>query len=142
MSGCDFGKIGSKETGWAGLIVGGGLFLLGGAAIAYWTGRSNQGRRLYPQMKGWYEARMKSLLVEWNRELSGLRKRAATATLTARTHLYRQIELLEGKLNQLESLLRELRHTSESGWPQLRRVVEKSFEDIRTTFKELHTKFH
>ncbi len=140
MTKFEFNKTGASATLIGGLILGGGLLALGAAALACWSGRHTKGRRLFPEMKGWYEGRMKSLLIEWNRELHSLRKKATTATLSTRTHLYRQIELLEGKLGQMESLLRELRHTSETGWPKFRRIVEKSFEDIRTTFKDLQTK--
>ncbi len=142
MAECGMQKIRGCGQVWSAVLVGGGLLAVAGAAAVFWTGRAKKGRLLFPEMQGWYETRMKSRLEEWHRELHNLRQRAAGATLSARTQLYRQIELLEGKLNQLESLLRELRHTSETGWPRFRRIVEKSFEDIRTTFKDLQTKFH
>jgi hypothetical protein len=86
-------------------------------------------------MSGYFN-NMKDSLKEWGIEIDTLRARADKASAGVRTELYRQIEVLRGKQQEVSTRLQHLMDATGPAWHDFARGIERAVRDLRSSVEK------
>lgn len=88
-----------------------------------------------------YVQKMQAHLQEWMAEVDRFKATAAKAGADSQQEMERQIQALEGKINEGQAKLAELRDTSEEAWKDVKGGLDSAWEDLKTGFSDAAAKF-
>jgi len=88
-----------------------------------------------------YQQKKQAQLDEWEAEVDKLKAKASGASADAQLELNKEIEELEGKIEQGKAKLAELADTSEDAWGSIKESVESAWDSMKSSFSEAAAKF-
>lgn len=91
--------------------------------------------------KDLYQQKMQARLDEWNAELDKLRAQASRASAERKQQLKKEIEALEGKIDDGKKWLDELAEASEDAWDSIKKGMDSAWDSIRSSFSDATSKF-
>jgi hypothetical protein len=92
------------------------------------------------QKRARFEADMRKRLAQLERELSGLKKRAAKLTAEGRKELSEKIAQLESEHQDLSKELSKLKESGQSAWEKLRAGFEGAVDELGKRVDNLFSK--
>lgn len=84
-----------------------------------------------------YQQKKQAQLNEWKAEVDKLKAKASGASADAQLELNKQIEALEGKIEEGKTKLAEIADASEDAWESIKEGVESAWESMKSAFSEL-----
>ena len=78
---------------------------------------------------------------EWKAEVDKLKAKASGASTDAQMELNKQIEALEGKIEEGKTKLAEIADASEDSWESIKDGVESAWDSMKSAFSEAVDKF-
>ena len=84
-----------------------------------------------------YRQKKQAQLDEWKAEVDKLKARASGASADAQLKLNKQVESLEGKIDEGKTKLAEIADASEDAWESIKEGVESAWDSIRSAFSEV-----
>lgn len=78
---------------------------------------------------------------EWKAEVDKLKAKASGASAHAQLELNKQIEALEGKIEEGKTKLAEIADASEDAWESIKDGVESAWDSMKSAFREVVDKF-
>ncbi len=88
-----------------------------------------------------YQQKKQAQLDEWEAEVDKLKAKASGASADAQLELNKEIEELEGKIEQGKSKLAELADASEGAWGSIKEGVESAWDSMKSSFRDATAKF-
>ena len=88
-----------------------------------------------------YQQKKQAQLGEWKAEVDKLKAKAAGASADVQMDLNKQIEALEGKIEQGKAKLAEIAEASDDTWESIKDGVESAWDSMKSAFKEAAAKF-
>jgi chromosome segregation ATPase len=88
-----------------------------------------------------YQQKVEAQLDEWKAEVDRLRAKAAGASADRQLEMNRQIEDLEGRIEDGQAKLAELADTSEDAWESIKDGFESAWDSLRAAFDDAASKF-
>ena len=88
-----------------------------------------------------YQQKKQAQLDEWTAEVENLKAKASGASSDAQMDLNKQIEALEGKIEEGETKLAEIADASGDAWESIKDGVESAWDSIKTAFSDAAAKF-
>lgn len=88
-----------------------------------------------------YQQKVKAQLDEWKAEVDRLRAKASGASADRQLKMNRQIEELEGQIEDGRAKLAELADTSEEAWETIKDGFESAWDSLRSAFDDAVSKF-
>ena len=88
-----------------------------------------------------YQQKKQAQLDEWKAEVDKLKAKASGASADAQLKLNKQIEALEGKIEEGKIKLAEITDAGEEAWESIKEGVESAWDSIRSAFSEAAAKF-
>ncbi len=88
-----------------------------------------------------YQQKMQAQLDEWSAEVDKLKAKASGASADAQLKLNKEIEELEGKIEQGKANLAEIADTSEDAWGSIKKGVESAWDSMKSSFSDAAAKF-
>lgn len=88
-----------------------------------------------------YQQKKQAQLDEWQAEVDKLKAQASGASADAQMELNKQIEALEGKIEEGKTKLAEIADASEDAWESIKDGVESAWHSIKSAFSEAADKF-
>lgn len=89
-----------------------------------------------------YQQKKQAQLDEWKAEVNKLKAKASGASADAQLGLNKQIEALEGKVEEGQTKLAEVANASEEAWESIKEGVESAWDSMRSAFSEAAAKFN
>lgn len=83
-----------------------------------------------------YQQKKQAQLDEWKAEVDKLRAKASGANADAQMELNKQIEALEGKIEEGKTKLAEIADAGEDAWESIKDGAESSWESIKSAFSK------
>jgi len=88
-----------------------------------------------------YRQKKQAQLDEWKAEVDKLKAKASGASADAQMELNKQIEALEGKIEEGKAKLAEIADAGEDTWESIKDSVESAWDSMKTAFSEAVNKF-
>ncbi|MEX1994173.1 MAG: hypothetical protein WD929_05880 [Steroidobacteraceae bacterium] len=88
-----------------------------------------------------YQQKKQAQLDEWKAVVDKLKAQASGASADAQMELNKQIEALEGKIEEGKTKLAEIADASEDAWESIRDGVESAWDSMKSAFSEAVDKF-
>jgi len=88
-----------------------------------------------------YQQKKQAQLDEWKAEVDKLKARTSGASADAQLELNKQIEALEGKIEEGKTKLAEIADASEDAWESMKEGVESAWESMKSAFSDAAAKF-
>ena len=88
-----------------------------------------------------YQQKKQAQLDEWKAEIDKLKAKASGASADAQIKLNKQIEALEGKIEEGKAKLAEIAEAGEDAWESIKDGVESAWDSMRSAFSEAVEKF-
>ena len=88
-----------------------------------------------------YQQKKQAQLDEWKAEVDKLKAQASGASADAQLELNKQIEALEGKIEEGKTKLAEIADASEDAWESIKEGVESAWDSIKSAFSDAAAKF-
>ena len=88
-----------------------------------------------------YQQKKQAQLDEWKAEVDKLKAKASGASADAQLELNKQIETLEGKLEEGKTKLAEIAGASEDAWESIKEGVESAWDSMKSAFSDAAAKF-
>ncbi len=84
-----------------------------------------------------YQKKMEAQLREWNAKLDQLQARADRKAAEGKIEVYRQIDHLKGKRDELAAKVKELADAGEGSWEGLKATISETAEKFKYTLDDL-----
>jgi predicted nucleic acid-binding Zn-ribbon protein len=88
-----------------------------------------------------YQQKKQAQLDEWKAEVDKFKAKASGASADAQLELNKQIEALEGKIQEGKTMLAEIATASENAWESVKEGVESAWESMKSAFSDAAAKF-
>lgn len=88
-----------------------------------------------------YQQKKQAQLDERKAEVDKLKAKASGASADAQLELNKQIEALEGKLEEGKTKLAEIADASEDTWESIKEGVESAWDSMKSAFSDAAAKF-
>ncbi|WP_300464546.1 coiled coil domain-containing protein [Desulfobacula sp.] len=88
-----------------------------------------------------FQQKKQAQLDKWKAEVNKFKARASGASADAQLGLNKQIEVLEGKIEEGKTKLAEIRVASEDSWESIKEGVETAWDSMRSAFSGAAAKF-
>jgi len=88
-----------------------------------------------------YQQKRQAQLDEWEAEVDKLKARASGASADAQLELNKQIDGLEGKIEQGKAKLAEIEGASEDAWESIKEGVDGAWDSMKSAFSDAAAKF-
>jgi len=88
-----------------------------------------------------YQQKKQDQLDEWKAEVDKLKAKASGASADTQMELNKQIEALEGKIEEGQSKLAEIADASEDAWESIKDGVESAWDSMKSAFSDAAAKF-
>ena len=88
-----------------------------------------------------YQKRIESHLKNWKAKLDQLKARVDQTEAEVKTKYHEQIEMLQGKREEVEKKLEELKDAGEGAWDNVKSGVEFAWNELRRTATNTVSKF-
>lgn len=88
-----------------------------------------------------FQQKKQAQLDEWKAEVNKFKAKASGASADAQLELNKQIEALEGKIEEGKTKLAEIRVASEDSWESIKEGVESAWDSMRSAFSGAAAKF-
>jgi chromosome segregation ATPase len=83
-----------------------------------------------------YQQKKQAQLDEWKADVDRLKAKAAGASADAQLELKKQIDVMEGKLEEGRTRLAELAGASEDAWGSIKDGMDSAWDSMRSAFGE------
>lgn len=83
-----------------------------------------------------YQQKKQAQLDEWKAEVDKLKAKASGASADAQLELNKEIEVLEGKIEEGKTKLSEIADASEDAWESIKDGVDSVFSEVAAKFKK------
>ncbi len=90
--------------------------------------------------KALYQQKQKAQLNEWKAEVDKLKAKASKASAEAQLEFNKQINAIEGKLDEGRAKLAELADASGDAWDSLKDGVDSAWTSLKTGVREASAK--
>lgn len=91
--------------------------------------------------KDLYQQKKQAQLDEWKAEVDKLKAKASEASADAQLELNKQIEALEGKIEEGQTKLAEIASAGEDAWESIKDGVESAWDSMKSAFSDAVAKF-
>ena len=88
-----------------------------------------------------YRQKKQAQLDQWNAEVDKLKAEASEASADAQLELNREIEALDGKIEQGKAKFAELAEASDDAWASIKDGVESAWDSMKSAFSDAAAKF-
>ena len=88
-----------------------------------------------------YQQKKQAQLDEWKAEVDKLKAQASGASADAQLELNKQIEALEGKVEEGKTKLAKIADASEDAWESMKEGVESAWDSMKSAFSDAAAKF-
>lgn len=88
-----------------------------------------------------YQQKKQAQLDEWKAEVDKLKAKASGASADAQLEWNRQIEALEGKIENGKAKLAEVADASEDAWESIKDGAESAWDSMKSAFSDAAAKF-
>lgn len=88
-----------------------------------------------------YQQKKQAQLDEWKAEVDKLKAKASGASADAQLELNKEIEALEGKIEEGKTKLAEVADASEDAWESIKDGVESAWDSMKSAFSDAAAKF-
>lgn len=88
-----------------------------------------------------YQQKKQAQLDEWKAEVDKLKAKASGASADAQLELNKEIEALEGKIEEGKTKLGEVADASGDAWKSIKDGVESAWESMKSAFSDAAAKF-
>jgi len=88
-----------------------------------------------------YQQQKQAQLDEWKAEVDKLKAKASAASADVQMELNKQIEALEGKIENGKAKLAEVADASEDAWESIKDGVESAWDSMKSAFNDAAAKF-
>ena len=88
-----------------------------------------------------YQQKKQAQLDEWKAEVDKLKAKASGARADTQMELNKQIEALEGKIEEGQTKLAEIADAGEDAWESIKDGVESAWDSLNSAFSEAADKF-
>lgn len=88
-----------------------------------------------------YQQKRQAQLDEWKAEVDKLKAKASGASADAQLELNREIEALEGRIEQGRAKIAELAEASDDAWESIKDGVESAWDSMKSAFSDAAAKF-
>jgi predicted nucleic acid-binding Zn-ribbon protein len=88
-----------------------------------------------------YQQKKQAQLDEWKAEVDKLKAKASGASADTQMELNKQIEALEGKIEEGQTKLAEIADASEDAWESIKDGVESAWDSMKSAFSDAAAKF-
>lgn len=89
-----------------------------------------------------YQQKKQAQLDKWKAELDKLKAKASAASADAQLELNKEIEVLEGKVEEGQTKLAEIADASDDAWESIKDGVESSWDSMKAAFSDAAAKFN
>jgi chromosome segregation ATPase len=88
-----------------------------------------------------YQQKRQAQLDEWRAEVAKFKAKASGASADAQLELNRQIETLEGRIEECKSRLGQIGNAGEDAWDSIKDGVESAWDSMKSALGEAVRKF-
>ena len=88
-----------------------------------------------------YQQKKQAQLDVWKAEVDKLKAKASGASADAQLELNKQIEVLEGKIEEGKTKLAEIAGASEDAWESIKEGAESAWDSMKSAFCDAAAKF-
>ena len=88
-----------------------------------------------------YKQKKRAQLDQWKAELDKLKAEAAEASADRKMELNKEVEHLEGKVEEGKSKLAEIEDASEDAWTSIKEGVDSAWDSMKHAFSDAASKF-
>jgi DNA-binding transcriptional regulator GbsR (MarR family) len=88
-----------------------------------------------------YQQKKQAQLDEWKAEVDKLKAQASGASADAKLETNRQIESLEGRIEEGKSKLAEVGDASDDTWESIKDGMESTWDSMKSAFNDAAEKF-
>ncbi|MFO8074283.1 MAG: coiled coil domain-containing protein [Polyangia bacterium] len=88
-----------------------------------------------------YQQKIQAQLDEWKAELDKLEATASGASADAQLELGKEIEALEGRIEEGKTKLAEIAGASEDAWESIKDGADSAWESMKSTFSDAADEF-
>ena len=88
-----------------------------------------------------YQQKKQAQLDEWKAEVDKLKAKASGVSADAQLELNKEIEALEGKIEEGKTKLAEIANASEDAWESIKDGVEFAWDSMKSAFSDVAAKF-
>ena len=88
-----------------------------------------------------FQQKQQAQLDTWKAEVDKLKAKASEASADAQLELNKQIEALEGKIEEGEVKLAEISEASDGAWESIKDGVDSAWKSMKSAFREASDKF-
>ena len=88
-----------------------------------------------------YQQKMQAQLDEWTADVDKLKAKASQASADGQIQIHKEIEALEGKIEEGKAKLAEVVDASEDAWDSIKDGVESAWDSMKSAFSEAAAKF-
>ncbi len=88
-----------------------------------------------------YQQKKQAQLDEWKAEVDKLKAKASGASAEAQLELNKQIDVLEGKIEEGRTKLAEIADASEDAWESIKDGAESAWDSRKSAFRDAAAKF-
>jgi len=88
-----------------------------------------------------YQQKKQAQLDEWKAEVEKLKAKDSGASADAQLEVNREIEALEGKIEQGKAKVAELAEASDDAWESIKDGVESAWDSMKSAFSDAAAKF-
>lgn len=88
-----------------------------------------------------YQQKRQAQLDEWRAEVDKLKAKASGASADAQLELNREIEALEGRIEQGRVKIAELAAASDDAWESIKDGVESAWDSMKSAVSDAAAKF-
>jgi len=88
-----------------------------------------------------YRQKMQAQLDEWEAEVDRFKAKASGASADAQMELRKEINALEGKIEQGKAKLAEIEGASEESWQSIKEGVDAAWDSLKAAVRDAKSKF-
>ena len=88
-----------------------------------------------------YQQKKQAQLDEWKAEVDKLKAKASEASADAQLKLNKQVNALEGKIEDGKAKLAEIAEASDDAWESMKDGVESAWDSMKSAFRGAVDKF-
>ncbi|WP_226702425.1 coiled coil domain-containing protein [Microbulbifer elongatus] len=88
-----------------------------------------------------YQQKKQAQLDQWKAELDKLKAEAAEASADRKMKLNKEVEHLEGKVEEGKAKLAEIEDASEDAWASIKEGMDSAWDSMKHAFSDAASKF-
>lgn len=88
-----------------------------------------------------YQQKKQAQLDEWEAEVNRIKAKASGASANAQLELNKEINALEGKIEQGKAKLAEIADASEDAWESIKEGVDSAWDSLKSAVNDAAEKF-